>query len=145
MSSVRRRGFAHERDLARKLWNMGFAVMRAPASGSKAKRTRYPDLVAIMKGTVLAFEVKTTRNPSTIYIKREQVEKLLEFTRRAGGYPFIAVKIIGTGNWRFIPIKELEETSSGNYKITREKLGKGLSIRDLLVIACDHRRIDEYF
>ncbi|MEM1828904.1 MAG: Holliday junction resolvase, partial [Desulfurococcaceae archaeon] len=40
--SKRVKGFSHERDLVRRLWEYGFAVMRAPASGSKAKRVRYP-------------------------------------------------------------------------------------------------------
>ncbi|HIC99009.1 MAG TPA: Holliday junction resolvase, partial [Pyrodictiaceae archaeon] len=38
------RGFEAERDLARRLWQKGFAVIRAPASGAKTKHYVYPDL-----------------------------------------------------------------------------------------------------
>jgi len=34
----KRKGTAHERDLAYKLFEAGFAVLRGPASGSKVKR-----------------------------------------------------------------------------------------------------------
>jgi len=32
--NIRRKGFAHERELAVRLYREGFAVIRAPASGS---------------------------------------------------------------------------------------------------------------
>ncbi len=48
------RGTEYERDLAYKLYQRGWAVIRAPASGAKAKRYLYPDLVAIKKGRILA-------------------------------------------------------------------------------------------
>ncbi|MEM0282497.1 MAG: Holliday junction resolvase, partial [Desulfurococcaceae archaeon] len=65
MSKSRIRGFSHERDLARKLWDHGLAVMRAPASGSKGKKLLYPDIVAIYKGKVIAVEVKTMKKAKT--------------------------------------------------------------------------------
>ncbi|MEM0326303.1 MAG: Holliday junction resolvase, partial [Desulfurococcaceae archaeon] len=51
--STRRRGFFHERDLVRRLWEHGFAVIRAPASGSRVKHVVYPDIVALYKGKVI--------------------------------------------------------------------------------------------
>lgn len=141
----RRRGFAHERELARKLWSLGFAVMRAPASGSKAKRTVYPDVVAIMSGDVLALEVKTCKRERVVYVPRAQVEKLREFARRSGGRGFVAVKVVGTGKWRVLPVEELEETSGGNYRVPIEKLRKSLRIRDLLSIVRGARSLDEFF
>jgi len=130
--------------LARKLWELGFAVIRAPASGSKAKYVKYPDVVAILNRNIYAFEVKTTHKERTIYVPRHQVEKLVEFTRRAGGEGFIAVKIIGEGTWRLIPLAKLVETSSGNYKIEAETLSKGLKLRDLLTLARGSTRIDDF-
>ncbi|OYT40742.1 MAG: Holliday junction resolvase [Desulfurococcales archaeon ex4484_58] len=142
--NIRSKGFAHERDLVVKLWNHGFAVIRAPASGSKAKRTKYPDIVAIMDREVLAIEVKTINSERTIYIDRYQVDKLREFSRRAGGKAYIAVKIVGTGKWRFIPIEELEETRNKNYKVTIEKLRRGLKIQDLISMIKKTAKIDQY-
>lgn len=145
--SNRRRGFAHERDLAMKLWDKDFAVMRAPASGSKAKRLLYPDVVAIKNGVIFAFEVKTTRSRKRdIYIPRHQVDKLVEFARRSGGTPFIAVKIIGEGEWFFIPISDLEETRSGGYKVALSRLEKPsfLKLDNLLTLALGVRPLSEY-
>ncbi|MEM0380729.1 MAG: Holliday junction resolvase Hjc [Desulfurococcaceae archaeon] len=140
----RRKGFAHERDFARRLWSLGFAVIRAPASGSKVKKTIYPDIVAIMNKEVFVFELKTCSREKTIYIPRIQILKMREFLKRSGGRGFIGIKIIGTGVWKIVPIEELEETSSGNYKITIDKLKKSLRLRDLLSIIRKTRSIDEY-
>ncbi|RLG80153.1 MAG: Holliday junction resolvase [Thermoprotei archaeon] len=144
MSSSRKRGFAHERDLVVKLWKRGFAVMRAPASGSKARRTKYPDVVAILNHRVFVFEVKTTSKERPIYIDKRQVDKVREFAKRAGGYAFIAVKVVGSGTWRFIPLKDLEQTTRGNYKIPCEKLVNALRIPDVIALARETKKLDEY-
>ncbi len=130
--SIRRKGFQYERELIRLLWKKGFACLRAPASGSKAKRIIYPDLIALKNGVILVFEVKVRSKLEPIYINKEKVNKLIEFCYRAGGLGFIAVKYLGATNWRFIPIDRLEATSSGNYKITKELVEKGLNINDLI-------------
>ena len=144
-SKHRRRAFARERDLVRLLWKKGFACMRAPASGSKTKKTIYPDVIAVWRGKVLVFEVKTSEKYKTIYIPRHQVEKIRVFAERAGGKAFIAVKIIGQGEpWKFIPIEQLEHTGSGNYKITVELLRRGLGVNDLMKYAGMLKSLNEY-
>lgn len=130
-AAVRRRAFQRERDLARRLWALGFAVIRGPASGSKTKRLIYPDLVAIKNGRVYVFEVKTREEEGNIYIEPHQVEKLREFSRRSGGRSFIAVKIVRETEWRFIPIESLEKTESGRYKIDKRLIAEGYKIEDL--------------
>lgn len=140
----RQRGFAHERDLVLKLWNKGFAVLRAPASGSKTRRTVAPDVVAIKKGIVYCFEVKTTRETRTIYIPKHQVDKLREFMKRAGGKGYIAVKVVGESGWRFIPVEMLEKTKGGNYKVTQETMKKGYRLKDLVALASGNKSLDEY-
>jgi len=137
----RRRGFSHERDLASRLWRLGFAVMRAPASGSKAKRMVYPDLVAMWRGRIFAFEVKTAKQPRIIYVPKHQVDKLLEFSKRSGAVPFIAVKIINHTGWRFVKLEMLEKTSSNNYRITLEIINKALKMRDLMALCIKHKTI----
>jgi len=140
----RRIGFAHERELAVKLWKKGFAVIRAPASGSKTRRVMYPDIVAIRRGYVLAIEVKTTHENKPIYIPCHQVEKLREFIKRSGGEGFIAVKIIGSGEWRFIRIDDLIMTRKGNYKIDKESLAKSYRLSDLVAIVAGNKKLDEF-
>lgn len=145
VSKRKRRAFAHERDLVRILWRKGFACIRAPASGSKVKRTVYPDVVAIWHGKVFVFEVKTTEKYRTIYVPRQQIEKLKVFSERAGGKAFIAVKVIGQGEpWKFIPVEHLEHTGGGNYRITVDMLRRGLEVNDLMRLAGMIKSLDEY-
>lgn len=138
------RGFSHERDLVKKLWDKGFAAMRSPASGSKTKRVKYPDIVALKNGKIIVLEVKTISKERTVYIDSYQVEKLKIFSERSGGEPYIAVKIIGSGEWRFIPLEHLERTDSGRYKLTIDMIRNGLLLKDLISRLFDTRRIDEF-
>ncbi len=143
--SRRSKGFSRERELARLLWKKGFAVLRAPASGAKTRKLAYPDLVALKKGMIFVFEVKTREKPGIIYIDRKQFMKLMEFIRRSGGQGYIAVKIMDGRGWRFIPIDKVEETRGGNYRVSLENIEKGLRISDLVKIANRTRSITEFF
>ncbi len=143
--SRRSKGFSRERELARLLWKKGFAVLRAPASGAKTRKLAYPDLIALKKGMIFVFEVKTREKPGIIYIDRKQFMKLMEFIRRSGGQGYIAVKIMDGRGWRFIPIDKVEETRGGNYRVSLENIEKGLRISDLVKIANRTRSITEFF
>ncbi|MEM4659072.1 MAG: Holliday junction resolvase Hjc [Sulfolobales archaeon] len=127
----RSRGYRAERELVALLWKRGFAVMRAPASGSKVKKAMYPDVVAIRNGRVAVFEVKSRSREETIYIDKEQVMKMIEFTKRAGGSAYIAIRIPGR-DWVFVPIERLEPTGS-SYRVGKEVIAEGLSIEQLEV------------
>ena len=129
---LRMRGFEAERDLARRLWQKGFAVIRAPASGAKTKHYVYPDLVAIWRGKILVFEVKRRTKLTTLYIDAKQVEKLREFCRRAGGEAFIAIKIVDEKKWYFVPLTELEQIETGKYRISAEKIRSALTLEELV-------------
>jgi Holliday junction resolvase len=113
---VRRKGFEHERELARRLFKEGFAVLRAPASGAKVFRLIYPDVVAIFKGRVLVFEVKAYSSLRVVYIDASRYERLMAFAERSGGEAFLAFKLIGTGEWRLVPFSKLEKIRSGVYR-----------------------------
>jgi Holliday junction resolvase len=105
--------------------------MRAPASGAKIKKAKYPDVVAIKKGRIAAFEVKSRSKEGAVYVDREQVEKLLNFAERAGGRAYIAIRISGW-SWIFVPVSKLEYTGS-SYKVSREAIGEGMTIEQLEV------------
>ncbi len=123
----RRRGLDRERDLARRLWEMGFASMRAPASGSKAKHIVQPDVVAIKDGAVFAFEVKA-RSDLPLYIEQEQVEKLLEWANRARARAFIALHY--SRSWHLVPLDGLERVGR-TYKVGEEDLSRALRLEDI--------------
>jgi len=129
----RRRGFEAERELVRKLWSKGFAVMRAPASGARTRLAAYPDVVAIFKGKIYAFEVKYRSDNFPIYIDKSQLQKLLEFSRRAGATPLVAVKRPNKG-WKLVPIDIAKQTSSGGIKIDDEVLDKGISLEEFVAM-----------
>ena len=107
MNSRRRRGFEAERELVRKLWKCGFAAIRGPASGSKIKKGVYPDVVALYRGRIFVFEVKSRSKLTTVYLDNEQVEKLRIFSERAGGIPLIALKIRALRVWKIIPLEHV--------------------------------------
>ncbi|MFP3283532.1 MAG: Holliday junction resolvase Hjc [Nitrososphaeria archaeon] len=126
-SKSRRRGLDKERDLARKLWALGFASMRAPASGARVKRIVQPDVIAARDGTVLAFEVKA-RSEIPIYVDADQVEKLAEWARRAGARPFFAIYY--GREWRFVPLDGASRVGR-TYRIDGRGLSDALSIDEL--------------
>lgn len=146
MTRRRARGFQHERELVKKLWQAGFAAIRGPASGAKVKRGVQPDVVAIKNGFVVVAEVKTLKKPSTVYIKREQIEKARTFAERAGGAAYVAVKVVGEGMWRFVPVSALAKTRSGNFKLDEDVLVKhSIRLEDLVRMAdSKSRRLDEF-
>jgi len=125
------KGYTAERELVIKLWKLGFAVMRAPASGSKIRKAKYPDIVAIKSGKVLVFEVKSRSKVENIYLRSEQVEKLREFTERSGGQAYIVIKLLGS-DWRVIELECLEKMSNGNYRLSKELILKSKTLDELL-------------
>ncbi|MFN3268099.1 MAG: Holliday junction resolvase Hjc [Zestosphaera sp.] len=128
----RSKGYRAERELVHTLWRLGFAVMRAPASGARIKKAEYPDVVAIMKGRVAVFEVKSRASSSGLYIELEQIKKLIDFAERAGGTPYIAIKIPHK-EWKFIKIsKEGIIKESKTYKVSREDIEKAPGISGVL-------------
>ncbi len=98
-----RKGAAAERELMRLLWERGAAVIRSAGSGNSYA----PDVVAIINGRAVAFECKAWRK-SELFVRREQYEKMVEWSRRANTPVFIAWKYPREG-WFFIPLEYLEE------------------------------------
>jgi Holliday junction resolvase len=102
------RGVDYERLLARRLSKLGFAVVRAPSSGSGTKIDR-PDIIAGYKGLIVAIEVKTT-SKKTIYIKKESINQLVRFSETFGAIPYIAVKFKRSDkDWLLIHPKYFKE------------------------------------
>ncbi len=115
------KGFRIERELVRLLWRKGFAVIRGPASGARAKRIFYPDIVAMYKGTILVFEVKYRTKVETLYIPLNKVFRLREFAERAGGRAYLAVKIGDLRHWKIIPLDlVLNNVVGTNVRVDKE-------------------------
>ncbi|PUA33444.1 MAG: hypothetical protein B7O98_03215 [Zestosphaera tikiterensis] len=142
MSRKRAKGYRAERELVELLWRLGFAVMRAPASGAKIKKADYPDVVAILKGKVAVFEVKSRAKLENIYIGKEQTQKLLNFARRAGGIPYIAVRLPHIG-WKFIKLDVNTEVNN-TLKIDKETIEKAPNIAGVLADLNITKTLDTY-
>ncbi|MFH1327729.1 MAG: Holliday junction resolvase Hjc [Candidatus Bathyarchaeota archaeon] len=122
-----RKGIAEERDLVNKLDRLGFAVLRAPASGSRTKLDR-PDIIAGRVGLHLALEVKSTHQ-KTLYVKKESIHQLMRFAEKFGAKGLLAIKFKHQcPDWILLDPSLLTPTEKG-YKINLKsaiKTGIGL-------------------
>ena len=126
-----RKGKEAEYEIVRFLASMGYAVMRAPASGRRGKRIHYPDVIAVREGRTLVFEVKYRSKEGTVYLFPEQVQALREYARRSGGEAYVAVKVAGWKWMKVVPVDELEECELNGRKMYRIPVHKLRSARDI--------------
>ncbi len=109
----------YERKIANRLWEYGFAVMRAPSSSGTSLMPR-PDVLAgsAEKGLILTLEIKTCRQ-NTFYVQKHQVEGLMEFAKRIGGQPYLAVKFVGKRmGFLFLEVPDgLTQSSGDSYRV----------------------------
>ena len=132
--AANRKGDRRERELVNALDDAGFAVMRAPASGSATER-ELPDVLA-GNGTVFyAVEAKASAG-DPIYLTGEEVEALRYFADSFGAKPRIAARF-DREDWAFFHPAEII-TENGAYRVKKElALGEGEAIGDLWVEAPD--------
>jgi len=123
-SCVYRKGADHERQLAKKLGEEGFVVIRAAGSGKNT-----PDLIAGCDGTTFMFECKYSTKEA-FYIDKRQIGTQVVFAKKFGGDFFVAVKFKNIP-WCFLRPEQLED-SGKNYKMTKYLLEKGRKLRQLL-------------
>lgn len=121
-----KRGSSEERYLVKYLENNGYAATRIPASGGATKSDR-PDVLAGNSVNCYAFEVKSSKK-NVIYIRKEQIEELIRFGSKFGAKPLICVKFTREP-YTILKINMLERTPKGNYKIKRENIGQGISLK----------------
>ena len=111
------KGDRRERELVNKLDEAGFAVMRAPASGSATERD-LPDVLAGDGEQFYAIEAKSSAgNP--IYLDGEEVESLLYFSQNFGARARIGVRF-DREDWYFFHPGDLYTTDGGNYRVKKE-------------------------
>lgn len=92
------KGSDYERELFKKLWDKGYAVMRSPTSGGGRKEPQ-PDLLFSNGISVAGIECKSTQSEK-VYLSKEEVRDLVEFCNRFGATPVIAVRWAYIG-WTF--------------------------------------------
>ncbi|SHH43633.1 Holliday junction resolvase Hjc [Halobaculum gomorrense] len=129
------KGDRRERELVNRLHDAGFAVMRAPASGSSTDR-ELPDVLAGDGRVFYAVEAKSSSG-DPIYLRGEEVEALIYFARNFGAAPKIGVRF-DREDWYFFHPGDLHVTNGGNYRVKKEAaLADGETIDDLLAASED--------
>ena len=111
------KGDRRERELVNLLDDNGFAVMRAPASGSATER-ELPDVLAGNGEQFYAVEAKSSAG-DPIYLTGEEVEALVYFSQNFGAKPRIGVRF-DREDWYFFHPGELHVTDGGNYRVKKE-------------------------
>jgi len=112
-----KKGARAERDLAKLLKNRSFSVIRAAGSGGSIS---VPDLIAIKKGRILAFECKAWKTVPRL--KEREYKNFLDWCKGAGAIGFLAWK---NKQWLFLNIKDLKKTN-----IKKD----GISLNDLMFV-----------
>ena len=116
MANSNAKGDRRERELVTALDEAGFAVMRAPASGSATER-ELPDVLAGDGGTFYAIEAKSSAG-DPIYLSGEEIEALVYFARNFGANPRVGVRF-DREDWYFFHPGDLYETPGGNYRVKK--------------------------
>ncbi|SIR91553.1 Holliday junction resolvase Hjc [Natronorubrum thiooxidans] len=111
------KGDRRERELVNELDAAGFAVMRAPASGSATER-ELPDVLAGDGERFYAIEAKSSAG-DPIYLTGEEVEALIYFAQNFGAKPRIGVRF-DREDWYFFHPADLYVTDGGNYRVKKE-------------------------
>jgi len=113
-----RKGDRRERELVNRLDGAGFAVMRAPASGSATERD-LPDVLAGDGEQFYAIEAKSSSG-DPIYLTGEEVESLVYFSRNFGAKPRVGVRFDQEDWYFFHPADLPHRTDGGNYRVKLE-------------------------
>ena len=128
--SANRKGDRRERELVNELDAAGFAVMRAPASGSATDRD-LPDVLAGDGERFFAIEAKSSAG-DPIYLSGEEVESLIYFARNFGANARIAVRF-DREDWYFFHPGDCYTTDGGNYRVKKETaLAEGTDFDELV-------------
>ncbi len=122
------KGINAERELIHLLWAKGWAAVRVAGSGSS--RYPSPDVLAGNGVRRLAIECKSSGDKRR-YLPKDEIEKLLEFSRTFGAEPWIGVRF-NKHSWYFIPPEELTKTERHFVIDVEESRKIGLLVEELI-------------
>ncbi len=130
MANSNAKGDRRERELVNRLDEAGFAVMRAPASGSATER-ELPDVLAGNGETFYAIEAKSSAG-DPIYLTGEEIEALVYFARNFGAKPRVAARF-DREDWYFFHPGDLYTTDGGNYRVKKATaLAEGIDFAEFV-------------
>ena len=127
MSKVK--GSRAERELFHKLWDEGYAVVRAAGSGSTTKPA--PDLLASNGKKRFAIECKSLKGKRK-YFAHEEIEQLLLFASTFGAEPWLGIRFDSKG-WFFFPADKVQKSKGEQYVVSFVQLQKeGLQFEEFV-------------
>ena len=97
-------GAFHERKLLDKFRKEGFEGVRAAGSSC-------PDLIVAKENRLIALECKYTSSEQ-IFLKRDNIARLSQFSKASGSPAFAALKF-GRTEWLFLPSAKLAAQAEG--------------------------------
>jgi len=125
---MKAKGSNAERELVSKFWEKGFASIRVAGSGSS--RFPCPDVLASNGQRTIAVEAKATKKDAQ-YFREKQITELIEFSRKFGAEPILAVKF--SSKWSFFELFKLRQTPNGDYAISKKDVEElGISFEELI-------------
>lgn len=130
------KGTRLERELIHMLHEAGWGIIRSAGSGSTPLPSA--DILAGNPNQVrhLAIECKALKS-NTKYFYPEEIEQLLNFSKRIGAEPWIGIRY-NNQPWYFLNPKDLPLTKSNNAALTLEFAEKnGLTFEQLIKIVND--------
>lgn len=107
------KGTSFERDVVKNFNKMGWIAIRAAGSGIGNEIV--PDVIAIKRGRIIAFQCKST-NKTKINITKAK-EKMMKFYEVTSAEPYIAIKFLRKEP-RFFDVRKTEKktiTLNDNY------------------------------
>lgn len=123
---MKRKGTVAERELVHMFWKENIAAIRVAGSGSM--RYASPDIIAGNKLRKLVIECKTVKGKS-LYLPKDEVDKLKEFSDMFGAEPWLAVRF---KEWFFVMPEDLKETEKF-YSINTDYVRlRGLLFEDIM-------------
>lgn len=118
------KGANNERELRDLLEARGFVVMRS--AGSRVNSFS-PDLLALSKTKIIAFECKAWKNVPRF--EKSAIEKMREWELRTNIPFYIAWKPLRE-EWKFFPYSVLKETEKG-FALEKDSVNWGLSLEQI--------------
>src|SRR3989344_8101552 len=109
----KKKGTRAERELLHMFYDNVFGVLRTACSGSITIPSC--DLLVGKNGKVLAIECKFIKE--NIYIKKDRIKELIDFSKKFGAEPLFGVKVMNKG-WFFLNLDKLEKSKGNNYVIS---------------------------
>ena len=127
--SSKAKGSRAERELLAIFWKNSYAGFRVAGSGSTPLPS--PDLLVGNGKRYLAIECKSLKTKAK-YLEPEQIQELVEFSKRFGAEPWIGLRFNNLG-WFFIQPHILEKSKKGSLIASLDILKeKGLNFNQLI-------------